>query len=100
MAASDYNCNNFRAKVFSFRSNVGYAGGLASGLFATGGAITALVSGPAAASLAGASSAITAAINPINIDYYASLTMGQLDTLIVSKRADLKACIEQKMAAR
>lgn len=97
--ASDYNCNNFRARVFGFRSNVGYVGGLASGLLASGGAITALVSGPAAAGLAGASSAVTAAINPINTDYYSNYTMGQLDTLIVQRRSEMKACIEQRMAA-
>jgi hypothetical protein len=99
ISASDHNCNNFRSRVFAFRSNVSYVGGLASGLFASGGAITALTSGPAAAGLAGASAAISAAINPINTDYYSGYTMALLDTLIKQKRADMEACIDDKMSA-
>ncbi len=96
---SDYNCNNFRARVFSFRSNVTYVGAVTSGLLASTGAITALVAGPVAAGLSGASAAVTSAITPINNSYYADYTMGKLDELIVQERADMKHCIEQRMAA-
>lgn len=96
---SDGNCDNFRARVFSFRSNVGYVGGLGSGLLASAGALTALVSGPVAAGLSGASSAVTTAISPIDGDYYSNYTMGQLDASIVQRRTEMKTSIEQKMAA-
>jgi hypothetical protein len=95
---SDYNCNNFRARVFSLRSNVTYVGAVTSGLLASSGAITALVAGPVAAALSGASAAVTSAITPINNSYYADYTMGKLDELIVQERADMKHCIEQRMA--
>lgn len=96
---SDYNCNNFRARVFSFRSNVTYVGAITSGLLASTGAITALVAGPVAAGLSGASAAVISAITPLNNAYYADYTMGKLDQYIVQQRAEMRQCIEQRMAA-
>jgi hypothetical protein len=99
LVLSAQNCNNFRSRVFAFRANSGSFGAVTGALLASGGAITALVSGPVAAGLSGASAAVTASITGVNNNFYSNYGMGELDQKIITSRATMRDCIEKRMAA-
>ena len=96
---SDQNCDNFRSRVFAFRANSGYLGSITGALLASGGAITALVSGPVAAGLSGASAAVIASISGVNSNFYSNYGMGELDQKIVTSRTAMADCIQKRMDA-
>ena len=99
MTVANQNCNNFRARVFAFRTNAGTVSSTASTLLASGGAITALVSGPVGAGLAGGSAALQSTLGNINSQFFSNYGAGQLDQNITSSMKNKALCIQARMNA-
>jgi hypothetical protein len=68
-------------------------------LLASGGAITALVSGPIGAGLSGGSAALQATLGNINNQFYSDYGAGQLDQNIISSMKTKALCIDKRMNA-
>ncbi len=82
------------------RFRYSYFASVTGALLASGGAITALVSGPVAAGLSGASAAVTASISGVNNNFYSNYGMGELDQKIITSRTTMADCIEKRMEAK
>jgi hypothetical protein len=93
LSLSDRSCDNFRAKVFAFRTSATFAGGFFNSILSGTSAITALVSGPAGSALSAANLATGSALNGINSSYYANKMMDQLDADIETRRSSLRSQI-------
>ena len=90
---SDRSCDNFRAKVFAFRTSATFASGFLNSILSGTGAIASLASGPAGAGLAAANLATGNALNGINSSYYANKMIDQLDAEMEAQRRQLKSQI-------
>lgn len=93
LALSDRNCNNFRAKVFAFRTGANFAGGFLNTVLSGTSAITALASGPAASGLSAANTVIGSGLSGINSSYYANKILDQIDAEIQIQRAQMQSQI-------
>jgi len=90
---SDRSCDNFRAKVFAFRTSANFASGFLNSILSGTGAIASLASGPAGAGLAAANLATGNALNGVNSSYYANKMIDQLDAEMEAQRQQLRAKI-------